>query len=130
VNKYTTLDQLRQSAEAQDEHVRSVLEAVTDAIEEVAENTEKKATPPQFATFTLAKSGWKANSESNSYSYRYELAADVTADSRADAILNAASGRAACACGLCGTTETAKGIVIFRAEQTPTADLAGELRIY
>lgn len=84
--------------------------------------------------FTLSATGWSEGVEEDAsageYLRHYSLAVEgVTANSRIDAVLDSASVEIAAACGLCPTTETADGVVIFRSRSAPTANLSGQLYI-
>ncbi len=84
--------------------------------------------------FILFPASWSEEMEMETpiakYPHRYVLeVAGVTPNSRIDAVLDASSIDVAAACGLCPTTETADGIVIFRSRSAPTANLSGQLYI-
>lgn len=84
--------------------------------------------------FALAADSWTENSDETvpvlGYPHCCTLAvAGVTANSRIDAVLDTVSANIAAACGLCPTTETADGIVIFRSRMAPEASISGQIYI-
>ena len=133
-----TADGLTSAVSGMGADIQGLTGQLTGALQEV-ENclNELDAVKANIAVrqeFALAADSWTENSDEivpiSGYLHCCTLAvAGVTANSRIDAVLDAASADIAAACGLCPTTETADGIVIFRSRLVPEASISGQIYI-
>lgn len=133
-----TADGLTSAVSGMGEDIQGLTGQLAGALQEV-ENclNELDAVKANIAVrqgFTLAADSWNddlnEDAPATEYPRRYALAVEgVTANSRIDAVLDAASVDVAAACGLCPTTETADGLVIFRSRSAPATSISGQLYI-
>lgn len=133
-----TADGLTSAVSGMGEDIQNLTGQLAGALQEV-ENClngldATKANVAVKQEFTLAADSWIENTDEtvlpSGYLHCCTLRiAGVTANSRIDAVLDAASVYIAAACGLCPTTETADGIVIFRSRIVPQASISGQIYI-
>ena len=133
-----TADGLASAVSGVGEDIQGLTGQLAGALQEV-ENclNELDAVKANIAVrqeFTLAVDSWAEDLAEEApiteYPRHYALAVEgVTANSRIDAVLDAASVDIAAACGLCPTTETAEGLVIFRSRSAPKTNISGQLYI-
>lgn len=133
-----TADGLTSAVSGMGEDIQGLTGQLAGALQEV-ENclNELDAVKANIAVrqeFALAADSWTENSDENvsisGYPYCcFLVVVGVTANSRIDAVLDAASADIAAICGLCPTTETADGIVIFRSRLVPEASIGGQIYI-
>lgn len=133
-----TADDLTSAVSGMGADIQGLTGQLSSALQEVEGCLNKldaaKADIAVRQEFVLAADSWTKNSgESTSgpwYPYCCSLTVvGVTADFRIDAVLNAASADIATVCGLCPTTETADGVVIFRSRLVPEANISGQIYI-
>lgn len=109
----------------------AALTEVDDALDALDSGKQDKS---GFQTVAIAKSGWKANTDTETktagYAYVYDAAiSGATARDGAESIISVSSMEVAAAAGVCSTCDVLNGIVRFYAVNVPTAEITVQVRI-